>query len=175
MLGVRLKRFQSLVAMLIVLLLAGCAMLPVERKDAAYEQVITVLSPVEQVSVAVSYQGGVFYRAQVKNNLPATIRLVWDESTYVNTGGESIRLIRVPDRDKLPSQPQLPQADSPIAPGSQLLADFVGESWMKLARSGIAPKPKQGSRKARIYLRFDIRGKRVDWQGEVAFVPKRPR
>lgn len=158
-----------------IALLAGCAGFPGKKKTVEYEQVITVLKPIEQVSVTVSYQGGVFYRVQVNNGLPNAISLVWDQSTYVNTGGESVRLIRVPDRDNLPDQPGLPQADSPIAPASQLVADFTGESWMKLARSGTTPKPREGFKKGRIYLVFNIKGKTVDWQGEVAFVPKKKR
>ncbi len=156
------------------MLLAGCAALPAAgEKEPEYRQVITVLDPVDRVPVIVSYQGGGFYHIQVRNNQPDTIRLVWDESAYVNTSGESIRLIRVPDRDKLPAQPQLPQADSPVAPGSQLRADFVGESWLKLVQSGTTPKPKAGFRKARIYLKFDVKGKRSTWLGEVAFVPRK--
>jgi hypothetical protein len=166
------KWLTGVAAVLGVALLAGCAGFP-GKKTVEYEQVITVLKPIERVSVIVSYQGGVFYRVQVNNGLPYAISLQWDESSYVNTGGESVRLIRIPDRNDLPEQPHLPQADSPIAPGSRLLADFAGESWLKLARRGVTPKPKEGFRKARIYLVFNIKGKTVDWQGEVVFVPKR--
>ena len=169
----KLKWFVGVATVLGVALLAGCAGFPGKKKTVEYEQVITVLKPVERVSVIVSYQGGVFYRVQVDNGLPNAISLVWDQSAYVNTGGESVRLIRIADRDNLPEQTHLPQADSPIAPNSRLMADFVGESWMKLARSGTTPKPKEVFKKARIYLVFDIKGKSVEWQGEVAFVPKR--
>lgn len=169
-----MKLFRNVISGLFAVLLAGCAAIPAAgEKEPEYRQVITVLEPVDRVPVIVSYQGGGFYRVQVRNNRPDTIRLVWDESAYVNTGGESIRLIRVPDRNKLPSQPGLPQADSPIAPGSQLLADFVGESWLKLVQGGATPKPKAGFRKARIYLQFDLKGKWSAWRGEVAFVPRK--
>lgn len=158
------------VAMLAV---AGCSTLPHANKEAGYDQVVTVLKPIEKVPVAVSFQGGAFYRVKVNNTLPVTINLLWDESTYVNTGGESVRLIRILDRQNLPDRPQLPQAGSPIAHGSQLQADFAGESWIELARRGGAPKPMESFRKAKINLLFNINGKRVDWRGEVAFVPKK--
>ncbi len=157
-----------------LLAVAGCAMFP-PGKEAGYDQVVTVLKPIEKVPVAVTFHNGAFYRVRVSNTLPVTISLLWDESTYVNSGGESVRIIRVPDRRRLPDKPCLPQADSPIAPGSQLQADFAGESWIELARRGGAPRPKDNFSKARINLLFSINGKRVDWRGEVAFVPrKRP-
>lgn len=158
------------VAMLAV---AGCSAFPHAGKEAGYDQVVAVLKPIEKVPVAVSFQGGAFYRVKVSNTLPVTINLLWDESTYVNTGGESVRLIRVLDRRNLPDHLQLPQADSPIAPNSQLQADFAGENWIELARRGGTPKPRESFRKARINLLFDINGKRVDWRGEIAFVPRK--
>jgi len=142
-------------------------------KETGYDQVVTALKPIEKVPVAVSFQDGAFYRVKVSNTLPVTINLLWDESTYVNTGGESVRLIRVLDRHNLPEHLQLPQADSPIAPGSQLQADFAGENWIEFVRRGGTPKPRENFRKARINLLFNINGKRVDWRGEVAFVPRK--
>jgi hypothetical protein len=161
------------VAMLVAMLLAGCAGLQGRGREAEYNQTITVLRPIEGISVTVSYQGGVFYRVLVNNTLPDTISLKWDESAYVNTGGESVRLVRIQDRNNLPTQVYLPQAASPIAPGAHLKADFIGESWLEFARSGGTPRPKEASRKARIYLIFSIKGKRAVWRGEIAFAPRK--
>lgn len=170
----RVRSSYPVVAMLVVaVMLGGCSGLLNNRKEVEYEQVVTVLKPIERVPVTVSYQGGVFYRVKVANNLPTSIKLLWDESDYVNTSGESVRLIHIVDRQKLPGNLQSQQADSPIAPGSQLQVDFAGESWIELARRGGTPRPRYSSRKARIYLFFDINGKRVDWRGEVVFVPKK--
>jgi hypothetical protein len=166
-------RTKSCIAV-VMLAVAGCSAFPHAVKETGYDQVVAVLKPIERVPVAVSFQDGAFFRVKVKNNLPATINLLWDESTYVNTSGESVRIIRVPDRQTLPDNPSLPQADSPIAPGSQLQADFAGESWIGLVRRGGTPKPREGFRKARINLLFNINGKRVDWRGEVTFVPRKP-
>lgn len=162
-------RFFVIAVLAVTVMLAGCSGLP----KTEYEQVVTVLKPIEKVPVTVTFQGGVFYRVKVTNTLPTSISLVWDESVYVNTSGESVRLIRILDRQNLPSNLEARQADSPIAPGSQLQADFAGESWIEFARRGGMPKPKDNFRKARIHLIFNINGRRVDWRGEVAFVPKK--
>lgn len=164
-----------LTCLLIALLLSGCAWLPQPKKEPEHEQVVAVLKPIEKVPVTISFEDGKFYHVQVQNTLPTAISLVWDESTYVTTRRESVRVIRIPDRNNLPPHPRQQQADSPIAPGSQLQADFMGESWIDLARSGGLPKPKDSFKKAKIYLVFNIRGKRVEWQGEVTFVIKNSR
>ncbi|HYR05571.1 MAG TPA: hypothetical protein VEP71_02715 [Gallionella sp.] len=166
-------RIRSCIVVMLIVTVNGCSWLTYNRKEAGYNQVVTVLKPIEKVPVAVSFQEGAFYRVKVVNSLPVTINLLWDESTYVNTSGESVRIIRVLDRRKLPGNPKLPQADSPIAPGSQLQADFAGESWIELVRHGGTPKPRDTFRKARINLLFNINGKRIDWRGEVAFVPRK--
>lgn len=159
--------------LLLACLLSGCAWLAPAKKETEYEQLVTALKPIEKVPITISFEDGMFYHVQVQNTLPAAINLVWDESSYINTRKESVRLIRIPDRNNLPPQPRQKQADSPIAPDSQLQADFMGESWIELARSGTMPRPKDGFKKARIYLVFNIKGKRVDWQGEVVFVAKK--
>lgn len=159
--------------LLLAFLLSGCAVLAPAKKEAEYEQIVTVLRPIDKVPITINFEEGMFYHVQVQNALPGAISLVWDESSYVNTRRESIRLIRIPDRGNLPLYPRPKQADSPIAPDSQLQADFMGESWIELARSGAIPRPKDGFKKARIYLVFNIKGKRVDWQGEVTFVTKK--
>lgn len=169
----RFKFYVAVATLAVAVMLAGCSGLPIDRKKVEYEQVVTVLKPIEKVPITVSFQDGVFYRVKVNNNLPTSINLVWDESVYVNTSGESVRLIRILDRQNLPSKLYLQQADSPIAPGSQLQADFAGESWIEFARRGGIPKPRDSFRKARIHLLFNINGKRVDWRGEVVFMPKK--
>lgn len=173
--GMKLWGSVPVTGLLVATLLCGCAWLTPLKKEPQYEQIVTVLKPVEKVPITISFEDGKFYRVQVQNTLPTTISLMWDESTYVNTRRESIRVIRIPNRKNLPLHPHRQQADSPIAPGSQLQADFMGESWIDLARSGSVPKPKDNFKKARIYLVFNIKGKRVEWQGEVAFVTKNPK
>lgn len=164
-----------IMVLLVAALLSGCAWFPQLKKEPEHEHIVAVLKPIEKVPVTVSFEGGMFYHVQVQNTLPTTISLVWDESSYINTRKESVRVVRIPDRKNLPPHPRQKQADSPIAPDSQLQADFMGESWIELARSGGLPKPKDNFKKARIYLVFNIKGKRVDWQGEVTFVAKKPK
>ncbi len=142
-----------------------------KKKEPEFKQVITVLKPIGKVPVSVSYQGGVFYHVVVNNNLPTLIKLVWDESTYLNTKGEPVRILHIPKKSDLPHDLPVQQASSPISPNAQFQADFIGESWLDAARRGATPQPKDSLRKARIYLSFKIKGKRVKWQGEIAFIP----
>ena len=185
------KSYLAMISVLAALLLAACAEPPKvinegaqvqkknevvreeKKKEPEFEQVITVLKPIGKVPISVSYQGGAFYHVEVNNTLPNVINLVWDESAYVNTKGESVRMLHILKKSDLPRDPPAQQASSPIAPNSQLQADFIGESWLDAARRGATPQPKDRFRKARIHLAFNINGKRVKWQGEVTFIPAR--
>lgn len=174
--GNNIKRWYAApcTALLLAAALSGCAAFNAPQKKAPeFEHLVAVIKPIDKVPIIVSFDNGLFFHVQVQNSLANTITLIWDESSYVNTRKESIRLIRITDRNNLPASLRPPQADSPIAPDSELQADFMGESWIELARSGGLPKPKDGMKRAKIYLRFNIKGKRVDWQGEVAFVAKK--
>lgn len=142
-----------------------------KKKEPEFEQVVTVLKPIGKVPISVTYQGGAFYHLEVNNSLPTVINLVWDESAYVNTKGESVRILHVQKKSDISRDPPAQQASPPIAPDSQFQADFIGESWLDFARRGATPQPKDGLRKAKIYLSFNIKGKRVDWMGEITFVP----
>lgn len=162
-----LKSYSAILCVLACALLAGCATLP----DTAHQQTVTVSGPIKNIAIIVSYQGGVFYRVQVNNTLPAPINLLWDESTYVTTTGESVRILHLPNKDDLPKYPPAQQASSPIPPNSQFQADFTGDDWLDCARRNCTPQPKNSFKNAAIYLAFKIKGKRVRWQGEIAFAP----
>lgn len=166
-----LKPYLAITGVLAAMLLVGCATFHKKDKEAEYEQVITVFRPVKSVPIIVSYQGGAFYRVQVNNTLPTAINLVWDESAYVTTTGGAVRILHIQNKNDLPRYPPAQQASSSIPPKSQLQADFTGEDWLDCARRGCTPQPKEGLKNARIYLAFNIKGKRVRWQGEIAFVP----
>jgi hypothetical protein len=158
-------------------LLAGCALFDkathAQRGGSGreYVQVITVLKPIEGVPVTVSYQGNAVYRVLVGNTLPGVVNLMWDQSAYVTTRGESVRLLHLPRAGKSLREAPAQQAESPVAPGAQLEADFTGETWLESNRSGAPPQPKDSSKKARLFLSFSIKGKRVAWRGEIAFLP----
>ncbi|CAG0937786.1 hypothetical protein GALLN_00002 [Gallionellaceae bacterium] len=161
------KSYLAISCVFFVVLLSGCGTL----HKAEHEQIVTVSKPIKSVPITVSYQGGVFYRVQVNNTLPTAITLAWDESVYVTTAGESVRILHLRNKYNLPERAPAQQASSPIAPNSQFQADFIGDDWLDCARRSCTPQPKDGFKNARIYLAFNIKGKRVTWQGEVAFVP----
>lgn len=183
-----LKPYLAISSVLSATLLIGCATFhkaaPLEEhktedkaeykeaeQKAEYEQIVTVRRPVKSVPITVSYQGGALYHVQVNNNLKIPINLEWDECAYATTTRESIRLLHIQNRNDLPQHSPAQQASSLILPNSQFKADFTGEDWLDCVKRGCSPQPKKGIKNARIYLTFNIKGKRVKWQGEVAFVP----
>jgi hypothetical protein len=162
-----LKSSLAVLCMLSVALLSGCETL--NKKD--HEQTVTVTRSIKNVPIIVSYQGGVFYRVHINNNLSHAINLVWDESTYVTTTGESIRTLHLNSQYNLPQYAPAQQASSSIPPNSQFEADFTGDDWLDCAKRNCTPHPKNSVNNAWIYLTFNIKGKRIRWQGEVTFSP----
>jgi len=162
-----LKSYLAISCVLSAALLTGCSTL----QKAEHEQIVTISKPIKSIPVTVSYLGGVFYRVQVNNTLPTAINLAWDESTYVTTTGESVRILHLHDKSELPQHAPAQQASSTIPPHSKFQADFTGEEWLDCARRDCTPQPKKNLKNARLYLAFNIKGKLVRWQGEIAFVP----
>lgn len=149
------------------MLLAGCAELP---GSVQYQPLVTEQKSIPQVSVTVSYKEDGIYQVEVDNDLPGTISLQWNSSTYVNTGGDATQLIHIQNLDNFPANVPKKQIPSPIASGARLNTHFVGESWIDFARRVVSPRPRDAENKARIYLSFNIKGKLVYWTGDVAFV-----
>ena len=152
---------------LAVLALAGCTGLLGSTK---HQPVITELKAISQVSVNVSYKADGVYQVRVDNDQPDKIILEWDSSAYLNTGGETVRLIQMDNAEAFPDDVRMAQTQSFIAPGERFKTFFVGESWMDYARRGVTPRPKTREGKAMLFLAFDIKGKRMYWKGEIAFV-----
>ena len=150
------------------MLLAGCAGVP---GSVQYQPLVTEQKSIPQVSVTVSYKEDGIYQVEVDNGLRETISLQWNNSAYLNTGGDTTRLIHIPNLDRFPDETPAEQLPSPIARGARLETYFVGESWIDFSRRGVTPRPKDIENKAKIYLSFNIRGKRVYWTGDVTFVP----
>jgi hypothetical protein len=150
--------------LILIVLLAGCA-------GAKYSQLITEQKTIPRVLVKVSHKADGIYQVEVHNNLPGTISLQWNSSAYLNTGGDTVRLIHLENVDVFPETVPVQQLPTPIARGGRLKAYFVGDSWMDYARRGVTPKPMESRNKANIYLAFQIEGKRVYWKGVVTFLP----
>jgi len=148
--------------MILLTIIAGCATM-----GPSYNQEISQIKSVPQLSVVVSYIGGVFWQAKIANNSDATVKLIWDESAYVNSKGKSTRLIRGQTRKLHSAQAQ---PSSPIPPGALLVESFTGEALAQFAGSYIIPKPENPSAKGRMYLSFEIDGNKYTWEGSVAFI-----
>ena len=162
-----IKSVVALVCIFLVTQLTGCETL----RQPDHDQTITVSNPIKNVPITVSYQGGVFYRLEISNTLPTAITLLWDESNYVTTTGESVRILHLTDKNNIPKSVPAQQSSTPIPSNSKLEADFTGDEWLDCARRNCTPHPKNSVKKAGISLAFKIKGKRVRWQGEVAFAP----
>ena len=158
------RRYGYLKWLFIVLLVSGCT-------SVKYIPRITTQKSIPDVSVIVSYKADGIYQVNVNSKLSGTISLLWNSSAYVNTGGVAVRLIHIPDLDNFPDHAPTEQTPSSIARGVGFISYFVGESWIDYARRGVTPRPKDSENKARIYLAFNIKGKKVYWKGEVIFVP----
>jgi hypothetical protein len=168
--GHMLRRYAALTALLFVTLLTGCAGLPDSVK---YQPHVTAQKTIPELTVTVTYKADGIYLVQVVNSLPDAVSLQWSNSAYVNTGGDTTRLIHIPNLDRFPDETPAEQLPSPIARGARLKTYFVGESWIDYSRRGVSPRPKDSESKAKIYLLFNIRDKRVYWTGEVTFVPEK--
>ena len=164
------RRYPGLAGLLLASLLAGCTGL---FGGVKYHPVITEQKSIPHVSVVVSYKADGIYQVQVRNNLSASVSLLWSSSAYVNTGGDTTRLIHVPNLNNFPADTSVVQIPSPIRRGGKFKTYFVGESWIDYSRRGVSPRPKDSESKAKIYLSFNIRDKRVYWTGEVTFVPEK--
>lgn len=136
-----------------------------------YSQLVTERKPIPRVSVTTSYKAAGVYQVEVVNNTRNTITLLWNSSAYLNTSGETIRLVHLENAEVLPEVPPLLQRPSAIRRRGKLKTYFAGESWLDYSRRGVAPKPKNSDKKAVIYLAFEIEGKRIYWKGEVTFSP----
>jgi len=163
-----LSRYAGLTALLFATLLAGCTGLP---GSTHYRPVVTEQKSILHVAVTVIHKADGVYQVQVVNSLPDTVSLQWNSSAYVNTGGDTTRLIHIPNLDRFPDDTPEEQLPSPIARGARLKTYFVGESWIDYARRGVMPRPRDAENKAKIYLSFNINDKRVYWTGDVTFVP----
>jgi hypothetical protein len=49
---------------------------------------------------------------------------------------------------------------------------FTAEALIPLVGSFITPLPEDPSKKGRMYLTFEVNGKKTAWEGEVSFVPQ---
>jgi hypothetical protein len=158
-----LKSLRGGLFLLAIYLLSACA-------SNKFNPVVAEQKTINDVSVKVIYKADGLYQVQVLNNLPDTINLLWNISAYVNTTGDTTRLIHISDSDQFPETTPLEQVPWAIVRGAKLSTYFVGESWLDYARRGVSPKPKSSKGVAKLFLAFEIKGKRTYWTGEVAFV-----
>lgn len=163
------KHKQLLAGLFIASFLAGCAGMMGGEK---YQPLVVEQKSIPQVSVKVSYKEVGIYQVQVESDVPETISLLWDSSAYLNTSGDTIRLLHMESMDDFPQDTTQLQIPSVIRRGERFRTFFVGESWIDFSRRGVTPRPKDTASTAKIYLAFEMQGKKIYWKGEVSFAPQ---
>jgi hypothetical protein len=156
-------RYSRIAIYLLPLLLLGAC------TSTKFNHVVAEQKAINDVSVKVAYKDDGVYQVEVLSNLPDTINLLWNISAYVNTMGDTTKLIHIPEIEHFPETTPSNQVPSSVERGVMLKTYFVGESWIDFARRGVTPRPKSSEAVAKIYLAFEIKGKRTYWTGDVAF------
>ncbi|QOI99101.1 MAG: hypothetical protein HRU70_00790 [Phycisphaeraceae bacterium] len=148
--------------------LVGCAAVVVSPGCVSYQTTVTPVKTVPGLDVVVTDAGGQFWQVAVTNQTGEIVNLVWDESLYVATNGESDRIIRGKTRRIHAGQAQ---PVSPIAPGASLREVFVRESSVDHAGLG-GGAPADPSRNARVLLVFETGGKKAVHESSILFTKR---
>jgi hypothetical protein len=143
---------------LLALTIAGCG--------TTYKTVITRDSSLAGIDVGLTKDGN-FWTVTAKNNTNRPTSLVWDESSYVSTTGQSSRLVRGQTRLIHSGQMQPP---SPIPPGATITEYCIPEAQVQYAGSLYTPPLGNPENPARMYLVFDVNGQRQPWSATIRFV-----
>jgi len=149
------------IGVVLLSIIAGCT-----TPGINYNQPVTEVRSVPDISVQLSYIGGKFWHAKIKNNSNATAKLIWDESSYVNSKGNSTRLIRgiTHKLDSVKAQPA-----SPISPGALFAESFTSKSFV--AEESAKFVGFSSTSQGRIYISFEVDGNEYKWEGFVVFTP----
>ncbi len=123
-------------------------------------------SRIAGLDIEVSRAGNDFWRVSAKNNTRYPVSLIWDESSYISTTGNSSRLVRGKTRVIHSGQAQ---PASPIPPDSLLNEVFIREGLVGRTNAFYATPVGNPDNAARIYLMFDVNGKRIPWTASARF------
>jgi hypothetical protein len=149
-------------------LLAACA-------TSTRHESVSAAHGVDGLEVTARPSGNVGYTICVTNRTRETVKLLWDESSYVASDGRSLgRLIRGQTRQMDTAKAQPP---SPIAPGATFEEWCVPEGHVEYVgvHYGVfggwaVPKVANPHASARLLLSFEMEdGRRDRWEGSVRF------
>ena len=107
-----------------------------------------------------------FWEVAVFNNTPNNIMIIWDECVYVNSLGQSSRLLRGSTRVIHSDRAQPP---SPVAPNSTLRQLVISEGGAAAvaAYPYFTVRPGDPTKQSRIILTLLIDGEKVNWTGNI--------
>ena len=150
------------ILMATTVLVSGC-LPPTPKSDPIVRNdIVTQSRAIDGVTIEARPFGAKGWMIGLKNETPDTVRIVWDESTYVNPAGASLgRLIRGETRLMHSGQAQ---PSTPVAPGATVIEWCLPEGQI----SKYSPdNPSSGM--GRIVLTVDtVQGKKT-WEGAVWF------
>jgi len=136
------------------------------------------MSAPKDVSVDVKPVGATGWNLTAKNDRDTNIKLLWDESSFIDSTGRSYgRLFRGQTKVIDSTKPQMP---SVIAPHSMISEVCVSESapeWKvdKTNQTGPGPLPDAFTKGvARMVIVFEIDGKQETWEGALSFDGTKP-
>jgi len=129
-----------------------------------YRASVSTTTEVRGLDVDLKRGNGAFWRVIAHNRTSRPAALLWDESAYVNTAGNSMRLISGNTRRIHTGQEQ---ADSPIPPGATLNKSFVGEAYVEHPniRRGVGDP----NSPARIILVFKLGDSKQTYEASITF------
>lgn len=141
-------------------ILGGCSV------GSQWDVTVESTSRIAGLDIEVSRANGDLWRVEAKNNTRSPVSLIWDESSYISTEGNSSRLIRGKTRVIHSGQTQ---PASPIPPNSLLNEVFIREDLVGRSNSFYSVPVGNPDNAARIYLIFDLNGKRTSWTASIRY------
>lgn len=144
---------QWLYMVLLSILLTGCGI--------KFHQQISTTKSVENIRIKVSEAKGIYWDLSLINNNKGYVKILWDESAYVDTQGISSRLIREDNHKRL-DQAQPP---SPVPSGSTFSTKFTSEALLKKGKI----KPAHFDKTAKLYMALEVNGRRFNWEAKIYF------
>lgn len=148
-----------------MLLVCSLAVLAACHYSTRLDRVRTA-APVQGVDVAVMPVGYVSFQVMIDNHLPEAVRVLWDESSYVDTDGATRgRLLRGETR-RIHDDREQPA--TPIAPGASLTQWCVPEALSERIEAGPVLKPATPGA-GKFYVVIETPAGKQTWVGAVTF------
>src|ERR1700733_4828301 len=150
-----------------VVLLVGCRQ-PIPPRP----QQLAVIRAPSDITVDIAPNGAVAWVVTAHNNRDDTVKLLWDESSFVDSNGRSYgRLIRGQTRVMDQTRPQMPSVMAPPATIQEFVVPESPPEWKTdpTNNTGSGPLPAAVTKGVgRMYVVFES-DKKETWEGALSF------